>query len=165
MNTGHFPFSATSRTHPSLDLPLSGRRTILTPLRVSEGIEKLTGTRNAPTVINSAYFKTQFWDGRSPDLEDQALHPFTNPVEMGLASHEPILEIVRTDPEYVEAFKVVFGKSGDGITMDQVTDAIAAFERTVIAGDSPFDRYLYGGELSALTEQQRRGVPLTPGKH
>ena len=53
------------------------------PLSVSEGIDKLTGTRNAPTVINSAYFETAFWDGRSPDLEDQALHPFTNPVEMG----------------------------------------------------------------------------------
>ena len=131
-----------------------------TPLKVSEGIEKLTGTRNSPTVINSAYFETQFWDGRSPDLEDQALHPFTNPVEMGLASHEPILEIVRTDPEYISAFKVVFNMSGDQITMDQVTGAIAAFERTVIAGNSPFDRYLYGGEPGALTEQEKRGFDL-----
>ena len=53
--------------------------------------------------------KTQFWDGRSPDLEDQALHPFLNPVEMGLKDHDPILEICRTDPEYVAAFKAVFG--------------------------------------------------------
>ncbi len=75
------------------------------PLKVSEGIDKLTGTRNAPTVVNAAYFTTQFWDGRSPSLEDQALHPFVNPVEMGLADHEPILEIVRTDPEYVEGVR------------------------------------------------------------
>ena len=57
------------------------------PLKVSEGINKLTGTRNAPTVINSAYFETSFWDGRSPSLEDQALHPFVNPVEMGLKGY------------------------------------------------------------------------------
>jgi cytochrome c peroxidase len=130
------------------------------PLSVSEGIAKLTGTRNAPTVINSAYLATQFWDGRSPSLEDQALHPFINPVEMGLKDHEPILKIARTDPEYVKAFKEVFGKSGKEITMDEVTKAIAAFERTVIAGDSPFDRYFYGGEEDALTEKQKRGFDL-----
>jgi cytochrome c peroxidase len=130
------------------------------PLKTSEGIEKLTGTRNAPTVVNAAYFATQFWDGRSPSLEDQALHPFLNPVEMALDSHQPILDIVRTDPDYVEAFQQVFGKTGDEITMDEVTKAIAAFERTQIAGDSPFDRWYYGGDASALTEQQQRGFEL-----
>jgi cytochrome c peroxidase len=102
------------------------------PLKVSEGIKKLTGTRNAPTVVNAVYFRTQFWDGRSPSLEDQALHPFVNPVEMGLKDHQPILDIVRTDPDYVDAFKKVFGTSGDAITMDEVTKAIAAFERTQV---------------------------------
>jgi cytochrome c peroxidase len=130
------------------------------PLKVSEGIEKKTGTRNAPTVINSAYFTTQFWDGRSPDLEDQALHPFINPVEHGLPSHEPILELVRSDPEYVKAFKEVFGTSGDEITMREVTLAIASFERTIVSGNSPFDRYYYAGEEDALTEQQKRGFDL-----
>ena len=130
------------------------------PLKTSEGIEKKTGTRNSPTVINSAYFSTQFWDGRSPDLEDQALHPFTNPVEHGLVDHEPILEIVRTDPDYVAAFIEVFGKKGDEITMREVTLAIASFERTVIAGNSPFDRYFYAGETDALTDQQKRGFDL-----
>ncbi|MCU0304171.1 MAG: hypothetical protein MUC56_08955 [Thermoanaerobaculales bacterium] len=130
------------------------------PLRVSEGIEKKTGTRNSPTVVNSAYLTTQFWDGRSPDLEDQALHPFVNPVEHGLASHDPILAIVRTDPDYVAAFEEVFGKAGDDVTMREVTLAIAAFERTVVAGNSPFDRWFYGGEADALTEQQKRGYDL-----
>ncbi|MDX9708736.1 MAG: cytochrome-c peroxidase [Trichloromonas sp.] len=101
------------------------------PLKVSEGIEKLTGTRNAPTVINSAYFTTLFWDGRSPDREDQSRHPFVNPVEMGLANHEPILEIVRNDPEYAPAFQQVFGKSGEQIALTEVIQAIAAFERTI----------------------------------
>ncbi len=130
------------------------------PLKTSEGINKLTGTRNSPTVINSAYFTTQFWDGRSPDLEDQALHPFTNPVEHGLVDHEPILEIVRQDPEYAGAFKDVFGKTGREITMREVTMAIASFERTIISGDSPFDRYYFGHEEDALTEQQKRGLEL-----
>jgi cytochrome c peroxidase len=130
------------------------------PLKTSEGINGLTGTRNSPTVINSAYMTTQFWDGRSPDLEDQALHPFINPVEHGLKNHDPILKIVRKDPEYKKAFKEVFGKSGKEITMREVTLAIAAFERTIISGDSPFDRYYFGGEEDALTEQQKRGLDI-----
>ena len=130
------------------------------PLRVSEGIKKLTGTRNAPTVVNSAYFETLFWDGRSPNLEDQALHPFVNPVEMGLKDHTPILKIVRKDPKYMKAFQEVFGKSGQEITMAEVTRAIAAFERTQIAGDSPFDRFYFAGEKDALTPAQKRGFDL-----
>jgi cytochrome c peroxidase len=130
------------------------------PLKVSEGIQKLTGTRNAPTVVNSVYFEKLFWDGRSPDLEDQALHPFTNPVEMGLEDHQPILDLVRSDPEYVEAFKRVFNKSGSAVAMKEVTQAIAAFERTKISGNSPFDRWYYGGEENALTEAQKRGFDI-----
>jgi cytochrome c peroxidase len=130
------------------------------PLKVSEGIDKLKGTRNAPTVINSVYATTLFWDGRSPSLEDQALHPFLNPVEMGLKDHEPILNIVRSDIDYQKRFKAVFGKSGNSITITEVTQAIAAFERTVISGNSPFDRWYYGGEEDALTEAQKRGFNL-----
>lgn len=130
------------------------------PLKVSEGIQGLTGTRNAPTVINSVFFETMFWDGRSPDLEDQALHPFVNPVEMGLKDHQPILDIVRSDTEYTKAFNSVFRKSSDEITMKEVTQAIAAFERTKISGDSPFDRWYYGGESDAMTPAQKRGLDL-----
>jgi len=130
------------------------------PLSVSEGINKAKGTRNAPTVLNSAYFTTLFWDGRSPSLEDQALHPFVNPVEMGLPTHDPILEIVRSDPEYVQAFEKVFGASGTDITMTEVTQAIAAFERTLVGGASPFDRWYFAGESTALTEQQKRGFEV-----
>jgi len=131
------------------------------PLQVSVGINELTGTRNAPTVINAAYNKSQFWDGRSPDLEDQAQHPFINPVEMGLESHDPILETVRNDPEYVDAFQEVFGVEGpDSITFDQVQKAIAAFERTQIAGNSPFDRWYFGGEEDAIDDAAKRGFEV-----
>jgi cytochrome c peroxidase len=139
-----------------------------TPLSTSEGIKKggkpLTGTRNAPTVVNAAYFASQFWDGRSPSLEDQSLHPFVNPVEMGLKDHQPILKIVRSDPEYVKAFEQVFGKKGAQVTMKEVTQAIAAFERTKVAADSPFDRFYFGGDDKALTEQQKRGFNLFVNK-
>jgi cytochrome c peroxidase len=138
------------------------------PLRTSEGIKKggkpLTGTRNAPTVVNAAYFATQFWDGRSPSLEDQSQHPFVNPVEMGLKDHRPILKIVRSDPEYVGAFEKVFGKKPAQVTLKEVQQAIAAFERTQVAGDSPFDRYYFRGETKALTEQQKRGFDLFVNK-
>lgn len=130
------------------------------PLRVSEGIKKFTGTRNAPTVVNSAYFRTLFWDGRSPSLEDQALHPFLNPVEMALPNHDPILEIVRSDPDYVGRFEQVFGKSGAAVTMTEVTQAVAAFERTKISGGSPFDRWYFAGESGALSDAQKRGFDL-----
>lgn len=127
------------------------------PLRVSEGIEKLTGTRNAPTVVNAAFNKTQFWDGRSPDLEDQALHPFLNPVEMGLPNHDVILEIIRDDKEYVRAFRKVFDIRAGDISMNEVTKAIAAFERTQVSGGSAFDRWYFGGEQGAISEQAARG--------
>jgi cytochrome c peroxidase len=138
------------------------------PLRTSEGIavrgKKLTGTRNAPTVVNAVYFDSMFWDGRSASLEDQSQHPFVNPVEMGLEDHQPILKIVRTDPAYVKAFEQVFGKKGAQVTMKEIQQAIAAFERTKIAGNSAFDRYFYGGEASALTEAQKRGFDLFVNK-
>ena len=130
------------------------------PLVVSEGINKLTGTRNAPTVLNAVYMRAQFWDGRSPSLEDQALHPFINPVEMGLKDHEPILAIVRSDPEYVKAFQSVFAKSGNDITMKEVTRAIAAFERAQVVGNTPFDRWYFKGDENALTDAQKRGFEV-----
>ena len=130
------------------------------PLVTSEGINKLTGTRNAPTVINAAYYKLFFWDGRSIDMEDQAQHPIINPVEMGLANHEPVLKIVRTDPEYVAAFRKAFDKEPAQVTMKEVQQAIASFERTIVSGDSPFDRWHFGGDARAVSEQAKRGFDV-----
>jgi len=133
------------------------------PLQTSEGINKLKGTRNAPTVVNSAYFTTQFWDGRSASLEDQSQHPFVNPIEMGLPNHEPILKIVRTDTEYVASFRQVFAVEPAAITMEHVKKAIATFERTIVAGDSPFDRYYFGGDKAAMSESAVRGLQVFLG--
>ena len=95
--------------------------------RVSEGHNGLLGTRNAPTVINAAYMKTLFWDGREPDLEGQSKQPPVNPVEGGLPDHEALLEIIRDDPSYVKAFKEVFGVDAADITIDHYAEAIASF--------------------------------------
>lgn len=130
------------------------------PRPVSVGISDLTGTRNAPTVLNAAFNRTQFWDGRSVDLEDQAQHPFLNPVEMGLPTHEPILEIVREDREYQRAFRQVFDVQPEEVTMEHVQMAIASFERTLITGNSPFDRWYFGGEQNAVSEDAKRGFEV-----
>lgn len=134
------------------------------PLSVSEGINKLTGTRNAPTVVNAAYMHTLFWDGREPDLEGQAGQPFLNPVEMALKDYEPILKVVRNDTEYQTLFDKAFGKSGQDVTMKEVTQAIAAFERTIISGNSPFDRYYFGDDKQAMSKAAARGFKLFLGK-
>ena len=130
------------------------------PLKVSEGIKKLTGTRNAPTVINAAYLHSMFWDGREPDLEGQSAGPFINPVEMGLPNHDPILKIVRSDAEYQSQFKQAFGVSSKQISMLHVQQAIATFERTIISGDSPFDRYYFAADKRAMNEAAVRGLTV-----
>jgi cytochrome c peroxidase len=130
------------------------------PLVTSEGINKLKGTRNAPTVINAAYFTSMFWDGRAPSLEKQAELPITNPIEMGLPNHDPVLKVVREDPEYVKAFQKVFNKTGTAVTMVEVTQAIAAFERTIVGGDSPFDRYYFGHDKTAMNASAIRGFDV-----
>lgn len=130
------------------------------PLVTSQGINKLTGTRNAPTVINSAYYRLFFWDGRSPTLEDQAQHPMVNPVEMGLPNHDPVLKVVREDPEYVAAFRKVFDKEPAQVTMHEVQQAIASFERTILSGDAPFDRFYFGRDPQAISEQAKRGFDV-----
>jgi cytochrome c peroxidase len=104
--------------------------------------------------------KTLFWDGREPDLEGQSHQPPVNPVEGGLKDHGELLAIVRADPDYGPAFAAAFGKTGEAITMVEVGQAIASFERTQISGDSPFDRYYFGGDKGALNDRQQAGFAL-----
>ena len=133
-------------------------------LRVSKGFKDLTGTRNAPTVLNAAYMTTLFWDGREPDLEGQSKQPPINPVEGRLADHQPIIEILRTDPDYVKAFREVFQVEPAAITIEHYAKAIAAFERTKVSGDSPFDKYFYGGDAKAMSAAAIRGFQVFTGQ-
>ena len=107
----------------------------------SAGIGGQRGGRNAPTVINRAYSLEQFWDGRAPTLEEQAKGPIANEIEMG-NTHEKVVATLGAIPEYRRRFGEVFGS--EDFTIDHVAKAIATFERTVISGNSPYDRYKAG---------------------
>jgi len=131
------------------------------PKMVSEGVGKKTGTRNSPTVLNAAYFKVQFWDGRAPSLEKQAEGPVENPVEMAntLATVEQRLN---ADPSYREQFAKAWGPKP--ITYEMVEKSIASFERTVISGNSPFDRWKYGHDEQAVDDSVKRGFVVFTSK-
>jgi cytochrome c peroxidase len=123
---------------------------------VSMGVHGKTGGRSAPTVWNSAFASSQFWDGRAATLEDQAKGPVVNPVEMGMRDVEKAMDRVRAIPGYKPYFVEAFGEK-DPLTVDNAAKAVAAFERTMITPDSPYDRFVKG-DKSALSEQQQRGM-------
>jgi cytochrome c peroxidase len=127
----------------------------------SIGVGGKLGTRKAPTVINSAYSPLQFWDGRAPSLEEQAKGPMANPVEMA-HSLEGVVKRLQIDPRYPALFKTAWGT--DQITIDMVAKSIASFERTIIAGDSPFDRFFYGHDSRAMSPAAQRGLKIFMSK-
>lgn len=121
----------------------------------STGINKQVGGRNSPTVINAAYAKSMFWDGRAKDLEAQATGPVENPIEMG-HSMVAVVKQLSEIPEYQQRFQKVFGGP---VTKENFAKAIAAFERTILSGNSPYDRFK-AGDKTALNEAQQRGLEL-----
>ncbi len=121
----------------------------------SKGIKAQVGGRNAPSVINSAYHTSQFWDGRAKSLEEQALGPIENPIEMGAKLEDVVAKLAKV-PDYVRRFKDVFGTE---VTKEGIAKAIAAFERTVISGNSAYDRHEAGYE-GVMTPSQLRGMEL-----
>ena len=128
--------------------------------KVAKGVNDLTGLRNAPTVVNAAFYKTYFLDGREPSLEAQSLGPFLNPVEHGLQDFKKILSVIRSTQNYHQMFEQAFDVSVDKITIDHVAKAIASFERTLIAGNSSFDQYYFGRDHTKLSESAARGLRI-----
>ncbi|QEH33305.1 Cytochrome c551 peroxidase precursor [Aquisphaera giovannonii] len=125
--------------------------------KTSTGIKGQKGNRNAPTVFNTAYGKTMFWDGRAPSLEGQAQGPMINPIEMGAQKHQDIVERLRKVPGYKEQFAKVFGTD---VTLDGMSKAIATFERVAaLSGNSKYDKY-NAGDNDALSESEKRGMVL-----
>ena len=122
----------------------------------SVGIKGRVGQRNAPTILNALFNKTQFWDGRAKSLEDQAALPIVNPVEMGQPSLDAAAAQIATVPEYQQAFRSVFGRPPNG---PDLVRAIASYERSQVAFDSPFDRFI-AGESNAISESAKRGWEL-----
>ena len=133
-------------------------------LPVAKGIGGKLGTRNTPTLLNVAFEHNLFWDGRRTSLEEQAKDPFINPQEHGFKTHAQIVAIIRADAAYRQAFKQAFSVAPAAITIEHVVQAIASFERTLMAADSPFDRYQFGTDKTALTAEAMRGLALFTGR-
>jgi cytochrome c peroxidase len=123
---------------------------------VSTGIKSQHGGRSAPTVINRAYSLAQFWDGRAATLEEQAKGPIANPIEMGM-THDGVVERIKDIPGYRVLFSAAFGS--DAVDIDRIAKAIASFERTVLSGNAPYDRYK-AGHKTAMSAQQVRGMDI-----
>lgn len=123
----------------------------------SMGVHGQMGGRSAPTVWNAAFYSGQFWDGRAASLEDQAKGPVVNSVEMGMKELDVAMNRVRQIEGYQLAFEKVFGP--DAMTVDNAAKAVAAYERTLITPNGPFDRFVKG-DKAALTAQQQRGMDL-----
>ncbi len=118
--------------------------------------------RHSPTVLNAAYNSLQFWDGRAKSLEEQAEKPIASPFEMNM-NYDLLIERLNAIPAYVEMFRKAFPEDKDPVNIKNIAKAIAAFERTLITPNSPFDRYMKG-DKNAMTEQQVKGMQLFIGK-
>jgi cytochrome c peroxidase len=120
---------------------------------VSAGIGGLAGQRNAPTILNALYNKTQFWDGRVNTLEQQAALPITNPFEMGSASIRDADSRIARETDYQTQFIAAFGR---GVNEQDMLTAIATYERTLVSFDSPFDHFI-AGDKNAISDAAKRG--------
>lgn len=125
-------------------------------LKTSIGHNWQKGPINAPTVLNSSLALAQFWDGRAKDLKAQAGGPIANPGEMAF-THELAVDVLKSIPQYVAEFKAVFGS--ETVDISKVTDAIAAFEETLVTPNSRFDKWLKG-DRKALNEKELAGYAL-----
>jgi len=129
------------------------------PRQTSIGIDGKFGGRHAPTVFNTAFNSSLFWDGRAGSLEEQVLGPIQNPSEMG-ETHENVVEKLRKIKGYQEQFRLVFGND---VSLQGIANAIAAYERTIISTNSPFDQFVLG-DKKAMDDAAIRGLALFKGK-
>jgi cytochrome c peroxidase len=131
--------------------------------RGAQGVGGQRGARNTPSLLNVVFNLTEFWDGRRVSLEAQALDPLTNPLEHGLKDDTELIDVIRSDSTYIAQFLAAFSVDAASITSDHVAKALASYERTLIAGDSPFDRFLYAHDKAALDAGAQRGLSLFLG--
>lgn len=131
------------------------------PARVSRGIGGARGRRNAPAVVNRLFADAQLWDGRAADLEDQVARPLVDPAEMGNPTVDAVVARIRRVRGYGPWFARAFGDPAP--SAGRIAQAIASFERTLVAGDSPFDRF-QAGDRRAMRPAAVRGLALFRGK-
>jgi cytochrome c peroxidase len=130
-------------------------------LATAVGIEGRSHRRNTPTIFNVGYYKFLFHDGRELTLEDQVIGPLLAFNEMGNPSIGHVIEKIRNLDDYAGLFEEVYGSE---VTLERVSHAIAAYERTFISGNSRFDQWHYGGDSNALTKQEVQGFEIFNGK-
>ena len=138
----------------------SPRNGFTTHTPASRGVGDQIGKRNAPSILNAMFYKSLFWDGRAATLEEQSTLPILNPVEMGQKDPKDVVAKLAAIPEFVDAFQKVFDRPPN---WEDIGKALAAFERTRLSTEAPFDRFLHGDE-KALNASQRRGWTLFTGK-
>lgn len=126
------------------------------------GMEGQSLPRNAPSLLNVVYQKLLFLDGRDPDLATQPWSPILSSIEMASPSVGYTVEKIRDLPNYENLFHKAFGDRG--LNMETVGEAIAEYEKSLLSGNSRFDRWKYGGDNSALSEQEKKGFALFSGK-
>ena len=131
-------------------------------LATSIGFEGRTGRRNAPTLLNVAYVGKLFHDGRSPTLEAQAWAPLLNPLEMGNPDSDEVLAKIARMPDYKGRFEAAF--HGAGPDRGTLASALASYQRTLVSGNSRFDRWRYGKQADALTAAEQAGFAVFAGK-
>jgi cytochrome c peroxidase len=125
--------------------------------RLSLGVGGTVGIRNAPTLLNAAYAATLFWDGRAANLEAQSAFPIADPAEMN-QPHAVSISKISSDPSYQAEFARAFGPGA--IDFRKIQRSLASFERTLLSGNSAFDRYEYGGQMDALSPAAVRGLAI-----
>ena len=128
------------------------------PSQFSVGVGGKKGGRQAPPVFNRIFTLKQFWDGRAASLEEQALGPVQNPVEMAMPDIDTVIKRLQGDSDYEALFKSAFPPARD-ITADHIAKSIASFERTILAGNSPFDHFQMG-HTDAMSESAQRGYEI-----
>jgi cytochrome c peroxidase len=134
------------------------------PNQFSIGVRGQKGGRQAPAIINRAFSRKQFWDGRAASLEEQALGPMTNPIEMAHPDIKSVVGRLGKDASYVAAFKEAFPTEGGAINDVTIGRALASFERTIMSGNSPYDRFTQRKDQTAMSESAQRGYHLFLGK-
>jgi len=125
----------------------------------SFGVNGTIGKRNTPTVWNARYNIAQFWDGRAKNLKEQALMPITNPLEMNETLESVVLKLKKSR-SYTKKFEVLYE---DSVTTDNLADALASFQETLVSSGSKFDKYLQGDD-KALNDQEKKGLELFKNK-
>jgi cytochrome c peroxidase len=126
---------------------------------VAVGVRGQMGTRSAPSLVNRVYGQAQFWDGRARSLEEQASDPITNPRELDLSLDEAVDRLARSRA-YRDRFRAVFGRA---VNREDLARALASYVRSILSGDSPFDRYV-NGDVAALSDEAKRGLQVFRGK-